>query len=68
MGITSRSPKRSTELWRGSIHHMDAKVGGNYKMSLINFTTGHSHSFGGTYRELTPYERIRYKSKFDDPK
>jgi uncharacterized protein YndB with AHSA1/START domain len=49
------------------VHHMDAKVGGSYKMSFTNFTTGHSHSFGGTYRELTPYERIRYTSKFDDP-
>jgi uncharacterized protein YndB with AHSA1/START domain len=49
------------------VHHMDAKVGGSYKMSFTNFTTGHGHSFGGTYRELIPYERIRYTSKFDDP-
>jgi len=49
------------------VHHMDAKVGGNYKMSFTNFTTGKSHSFGGTYVELTPHERIRYTDKFDDP-
>ncbi len=46
---------------------MDAKVGGTYKMSFTNFTTGKSHSFGGTYVELTPHERIRYTDKFDDP-
>lgn len=46
---------------------MDAKVGGTYKMSFTNFTTGKSHSFGGTYLELKPYERIRYTDKFDDP-
>ena len=46
---------------------MDAKVGGIYKMSFTNFTTGKSHSFGGTYVELTPHERIRYTDKFDDP-
>jgi len=51
----------------GKVHHMDAKVGGNYKMSFTNFTTGKSHSFGGTYVELTPHERIRYTDKFDDP-
>jgi uncharacterized protein YndB with AHSA1/START domain len=39
---------------------MDAKVGGAYKMSFTNFTTGHSHSFGGIYLELSPYDRIRY--------
>jgi uncharacterized protein YndB with AHSA1/START domain len=49
------------------VHHMDAKVGGSYKMSFTNFTTGKSHSFGGTYLELKPYERIRYTDKFDDP-
>jgi uncharacterized protein YndB with AHSA1/START domain len=49
------------------VHHMDAKVGGTYKMSFTNFTTGHSHSFGGTYLELAPHDRIRYTSKFDDP-
>ena len=46
---------------------MDAKVGGTYKMSFTNFTTGKSHSFGGTYLELKPNERIRYSDKFDDP-
>jgi uncharacterized protein YndB with AHSA1/START domain len=49
------------------VHHMDPKVGGSYKMSFTNFTTGKSHSFGGTYLELKPYERIRYTDKFDDP-
>jgi uncharacterized protein YndB with AHSA1/START domain len=49
------------------VHHMDPKVGGTYKMSFTNFTTGHSHSFGGTYIELTPHERIRYTDRFDDP-
>jgi len=49
------------------VHHMDAKVGGTYKMSFTNFTTGKSHSFGGTYLELKPHERIRYTDKFDDP-
>ena len=51
----------------GKIHEMDAKVGGRHKMSFTNFTTGKSHSFGGTYLELTPNERIRYTDKFDDP-
>ena len=46
---------------------MDAKVGGTYKMSFTNFTTGHSHSFGGEYLELVPSQRIRYSNKFDDP-
>jgi uncharacterized protein YndB with AHSA1/START domain len=49
------------------VYHMDAKVGGSYKMSFTNFTTGKSHSFGGKYVELTPNERIRYTDKFDDP-
>ena len=49
------------------IHHMDARVGGGYKMSFTNFGTGTSHSFGGTYVELTPGERIRYTDRFDDP-
>jgi uncharacterized protein YndB with AHSA1/START domain len=49
------------------VHHMDLKVGGTYKMSFTNFTTGKSHSFGGTYVDLTPNERIRYTDKFDDP-
>jgi uncharacterized protein YndB with AHSA1/START domain len=51
----------------GKVHHLDAKVGGTYKMSFTNFTTGKSHSFGGTYLELTPHERIHYTDKFDDP-
>ena len=49
------------------VHHLDAKVGGTYKTSFTNFTTGNSHSFGGTYLELVPNERIRYTDKFDDP-
>jgi uncharacterized protein YndB with AHSA1/START domain len=51
----------------GKVHHSDAKVGGTYKMTFTNFTTGHSHTFGGTYRELLPHERIRYTDTFDDP-
>src|SRR5215207_3085597 len=51
----------------GKVHHSDARVGGTYKMSFTNFTTGTSHSFGGTYTELTPHERIRYTDTFDDP-
>ncbi len=51
----------------GKVHHLDAKVGGTYKMSFTNFTTGKSHSFGGTYLELVPHERIRHTDKFDDP-
>jgi uncharacterized protein YndB with AHSA1/START domain len=50
------------------VHHMDPKVGGAYKMSFTNFTTGKGHSFGGTYVELKPHERIRYTDKFDDAK
>ena len=49
------------------VHHMEAKVGGTYKMSFTNFTTGQAHSFGGKYIELTPNQRIRYTDKFDDP-
>ena len=49
------------------VHHMDAKVGGTFKMSFTNFTTGKSHSFGGEYLELLPHERIRYTDNFDDP-
>jgi uncharacterized protein YndB with AHSA1/START domain len=51
----------------GKVHQMDVKVGGTYKMSFTNFTTGKSHSFGGAYLELVPQERIRYTDKFDDP-
>jgi uncharacterized protein YndB with AHSA1/START domain len=51
----------------GQVHHLDAKVGGTYKMSFTNFTTGKSHSFGGEFLELVPHERIRYTDRFDDP-
>jgi uncharacterized protein YndB with AHSA1/START domain len=51
----------------GKVHHIDVRVGGGYKMSFTNFGTGKSHSFGGTYVELTPNERIRYTDRFDDP-
>ena len=51
----------------GKVHQMDARVGGGHRMSFTNFGTGASHSFGGTYVELTPHERIRYTDKFDDP-
>jgi uncharacterized protein YndB with AHSA1/START domain len=51
----------------GRVHHMDAKVGGTFKMSFTNFTTGKSHSFGGQYLELVPHERLRYTDNFDDP-
>jgi uncharacterized protein YndB with AHSA1/START domain len=49
------------------VHHMDARVGGTHKMSFRNFSTGHSHSFGGEYVELVPFEKIRYSDRFDDP-
>jgi uncharacterized protein YndB with AHSA1/START domain len=49
------------------VHHMDAKVGGTFRMSFTNFSTGQSHSFGGEYLELTPHERISYTDKFEDP-
>lgn len=51
----------------GKVHHINAEVGGTYKMSFTNFTTGDSHSFGGEYLELVPNERIRHADKFDDP-
>src|SRR5262249_42156008 len=51
----------------GKVQDMDAKVCGTYKMPFTNFTSGKSHSFGGTYLELTPHERIRYTNKFDAP-
>ena len=51
----------------GEVHHLDAKVGGTYKMSFTNFTSGNSHSFGGEYLELKPNELIRHTDKFDDP-
>jgi uncharacterized protein YndB with AHSA1/START domain len=49
------------------VHHMDAQVGGSFRMSFTNFGTGNGHAFGGTYRELVPHERIRYSDVFDDP-
>jgi len=49
------------------VHHLDAKVGGTFKMSFTNFTNGKSHSFGGKYLELVPNERLVYTDKFDDP-
>jgi uncharacterized protein YndB with AHSA1/START domain len=49
------------------VHHIDARVGGTYRMSFTNFTTGQSHAFGGTYRELVPGERLRYSDRFEDP-
>ncbi len=50
-----------------TVHHLDARVGGSYKMTFTNFTTGNGHSFGGEFRELVPSERIRYTDRFDDP-
>src|SRR5690606_23363569 len=51
----------------GKVHEIDARVGGRYKMSFTNFTTGNSHSFGGEFIELVPNERIRHTDRFDDP-
>ena len=51
----------------GKVHHIDAEVGGTYKMSFTNFSTGHTHTFGGKYLELVPNERIRNTDAFDDP-
>lgn len=51
----------------GKVHEMEVKVGGKYRMSFTNFSTGGGHSFGGIYQELVPHERIRYSNKFDDP-
>ena len=50
-----------------TVHHLEPKVGGTFKMSFRNFTTGKGHSFGGEYVELVPNERLRYTDKFDDP-
>ncbi len=50
----------------GKVHHLDARVGGTYKMSFTNFSTGKSHSFGGEYLEIVPYERIRHTDRFED--
>jgi len=49
------------------VHHLDARVGGTFKMSFTNFSSGNGHSFGGEYRELVPHERLCYSDKFDDP-
>jgi len=51
----------------GRVHHLDATVGGTYRMSFTNLATGHSHAFGGTYLELVPSLRIRHSDTFDDP-
>ena len=51
----------------GKVHSMDARVGGGYRMSFTNFGTGHSHSFGGTYIELVPNEKLRYHDQFENP-
>lgn len=53
--------------YTAKVHSMDARVGGSYRMSFTNFTTGGAHSFGGEYLELVPGKRVRYKSAFDDP-
>lgn len=50
-----------------TVHHLEAKVGGTFRISFRNFTTGHSHAFGGEYRELVPGQRLRYTDTFDDP-
>lgn len=51
----------------GKVHQMDARVGGTYRMSFTNFTTGQSHAFGGKFLELVPNERVRYTDVFEDP-
>ena len=51
----------------GKVHHDDPRVGGKYRMSFTNFTTGNSHAFGGEYRELVPNERLHYTDRFEDP-
>lgn len=51
----------------GKVHHLDARVGGSYRMSFTHFGSGHSHVFGGEYLELVPDERIRHTDRFDDP-
>lgn len=50
----------------GKVHHMDARVGGSYRMSFTNFSTGDSHAFGGEFVELVPYERLSYTDRFED--
>ena len=51
----------------GTVHHLEARVGGSFRMSFHNFSSGDSHSFGGEYLELVPHERLRYTDRFDDP-
>jgi uncharacterized protein YndB with AHSA1/START domain len=51
----------------GTVHHMEAKVGGSFKMSFRNFTTGQTHAFGGQYLEMVPHERLVYTDRFEDP-
>ena len=51
----------------GKVHHLDARVGGSYRMSFTNFASGRSHSFGGEYLELVPHEKLRWTDRFDDP-
>ena len=51
----------------GKVHHLDASVGGTHRMSFTNFSSGHSHAFGGTYVELVPNKRLRYTDRFEDP-
>ncbi len=51
----------------GQVHEIDARVGGRYRMSFTHLASGHSHSFGGSYLELVPHERIRHTDRFDDP-
>ena len=51
----------------GKVHHLDPQVGGSFRMSFTNFTTGKRHAFGGEYVELVPHERLRYTDRFDDP-
>lgn len=51
----------------GRVHHLEARVGGTFRMSFTNFSSGRSHAFGGEFLELAPFERIRYTDRFDDP-
>ena len=51
----------------GKVHHLDAKVGGTYRMSFTNFSSGHSHSFGGKFLEMVPNKKLRYDDQFEDP-
>jgi uncharacterized protein YndB with AHSA1/START domain len=53
--------------YTAEVHHLDAKVGGTHRITFTNFGSGSTHSFGGTYLELVPYELLRYTDKFDDP-